>query len=260
MANMGIYFENQRKQPRWESGQSILHRGSLEHQRRGEQKDEETYTFKNSYGGLRYLKKETEQGLDREGLAIESFEAPGTPVHTEKEKHLDRKTMKKAASKETQALFSSEVPLHNQAVFYDMSAKKRSPEFLQCMKTLIQKQKHQTLMDTFGFLDQEAERLELETLKTMHLEGASPALHKRMDTLNNVLMRKKAKEAQFCSELQLMLTQYEYENKKENEKEPDPDRETQLLEEQTERRKTSPDPEEEKADVDDQSSQPPDQA
>lgn len=204
MENMGIYFEEERKKTRWDSGQAMLHKESMENQKeRTPQKDDEAYRITNSYGTLRYLKKDKKKGDNREGFAVEAFEAPGTPVHTEKEKHLNRQNMKKVKINNKQTLFSSEVPLRNQALFFNMTGNKKSTELLKYMKALIRKQGHQTLKDTFGFLDQEPERIELESLKSEQQDTDQ----KRIDTLNNRLRRKEAKERQLRSELQLMLDQ-----------------------------------------------------
>ena len=204
MENMGIYFEEEQKKARWDSGQSILHKEAVKKQNeKTPQKDNEAYRVTNSYGMLRYLKKDKKKGIYREGFAVEAFEAPGTPVHTEKEKHLNRQNIQKIKQNSKQTLFSSEVPLRNQALFFNITGSKKSTELLKYMKELIRKQGHQTLKDMFGFLDQEPERMELEALK---LEGQETA-QKRIDIINNRLRRKEAKERQLLNELQLMLDQ-----------------------------------------------------
>lgn len=211
MENMGTYFEEEKKESRWDSGQAILHKESGKKQdERNPQKDSESYRVTNSYGTLRYLKKDkkregSKKGLDKEGFAVEAFEAPGTPIHTEKEKHLNRQTMKKIKQTDKQTLFSSEVPLRNQALFFNMTGMKKSTDLLAYMKELLHKQGHQTLKDTFGFLDQEPERMELETLKSEQTDSSSS--QKRIDALNNRLRRKEAKELQLRNELQLMIDQ-----------------------------------------------------
>ncbi len=215
MENMGIYFE-ERKKTRWDSGQAVLHKETVTNQK------ERDSQIKNSYGTLRYLKKEKKKG-GREGFAVEAFEAPGTPIHTEKEKHLNRRTMKKIRQNDKQALFASETPLRDQALFFDMKGGKKSADLIDYMKELLQRQGHQTLEDTFGFLDQEPERMELEALKSEAKESLTPeeneldqqflpqerpdAARKRMDSLNSRLLRKEAKERQLRNELQLMLDQ-----------------------------------------------------
>lgn len=224
MENMGIYFEEAQKKRRWDSGQAILHRETLENKKEENlQKDSDAYRVTNSYGTLRYLKKDKEKEDSREGFAVEAFEAPGTPVHTEKEKHLDRQNMKKIGHYNKKNLFSSEIPLRSQALFFDMTGRKKSTELLKTMKELLHRRRHQTLEDMFGFLDQESELMELEFLKSEQKNALSPeskqadrqllpeerqdTIGKRIDTLNNRLLRKKAKERQLCSELQLMLDQ-----------------------------------------------------
>lgn len=228
---MGIYFEEEREKTRWDSGQAILHKETGKPETREPQKDNEAYRVQNSYGTLRYLKKgkkkgggETgREGFAQEGFAIEAFEAPGTPIHTDKEKHLDRRTMKKIRQNDKQALFASETPLRNQALFFDMKGGKKSADFISYLKELLQRQRHQTIEDTFGFLDQEPERMELEALKAEQKESLTPeknqldrelrpedrqdAASKRTDTLNSRLHRKEAKERQLYNELQLMLDQ-----------------------------------------------------
>lgn len=234
---MDIYFEEEREKTRWDSGQAILHKETRKSETgksetgksetREPQKDSEAYRVQNSYGTLRYLKKgknkENDQKNDKEGFAIEAFEAPGTPLHTEKEKHLDRRTMKKIRQNDKQALFASETPLRDQALFFDMKGGKKSADFISYLKELLQRQGHQTIEDTFGFLDQEPERMELEMLKAEQKESLTPkesqldkelrpeerqeAASKRADTLNSRLHRKEAKERQLYSELQLMLDQ-----------------------------------------------------
>lgn len=222
MENMGIYFEEAQKKRRWDSGSAILHREASENKKEEDpQKDNEAYRVTNSYGTLRYLEKDKKSGNIREGFAVEAFEAPGTPVHTEKEKHLDRQSMKKIGQYNKKNLFSSGVPLRSQALFFDMTGRKKSTELIKNMKELIRRRGHQTLADTFGFLDQESELTELEFLKSEQKASLSPeskqtdrqllpeerhdTIGKRIDTLNSRLLRKKSKERQLCSELQLML-------------------------------------------------------
>ncbi len=224
MENMGIYFEEEQKKKRWDSGQAILHREASENKKeKNLQTDNEAYRLTNSYGTLRYLKKDNKSEDNREGFAVEAFEAPGTPVHTEKEKHLDRQNMKKIGHYNKKNLFSSEVPLRSQALFFDMTGRKKSAELLKNMKELLHRRGHQTLEDAFGFLDQESELMELEFLKSEQRDSLSSeskqtdrqllpeerqdTIGKRIDTLNNRLLRKKSKERQLCSELQFMLDQ-----------------------------------------------------
>ncbi len=206
MENMGIYFKDEQKKERWESGQAILHRETCKDIEND--KDDKVYEIKNSFGKLDYVKKDGKRGLDKEGLILEAFEAPGTPVHTEKEKHLNPSTMKKVNNNDRKKLYASEVPFHNQAFFYEMSGPKKSAVFLKNMKMLIHRQGHQTLQDAFGFLDQEAERTELKRMKECQNELLPEEFNrenKRMDALNSRLLRKEAKERQLCNELQVML-------------------------------------------------------
>lgn len=217
---MSVYYKDEEKKERWESGQAILHRQQQETKK--DSREDKDYELKNSYGTLHYLKRDKKNRREKEGLAIEAFEAPGTPVHTEKEKHIDRASMKRVCRGEKKSLFSSELPLRNQALFYDMSDRKKSDAFLKCMKELLRRQGHRTLRDAFGFLDQEPERLELETLKsrqknilpedkTEHQQELTlqefASTNKRIDSLNSRLHKKEAKERQLCSELQTMLAQ-----------------------------------------------------
>lgn len=223
MGNMGIYFEEEHKKARWESGQAILHQETRDARQAERQKNaKETYGVRNSYGVLRYLKQEDTRGREKEGLSLEALEAPGTPLHTEKEKHLDLETMKRVYHAGKQDLYSSELPLHSQALFYDTQNTKKSTHFLTCMKRLIQTKGHQALKDTFGFLDQEPERIELELLKqglphTLGQTESTESSH-RMDTLNSRLLRKKAMERQLLGELQLMLGQQEKETQAQGQK------------------------------------------
>lgn len=218
--NMGFYLKEKPQNKRWESGQSILHRQQPE--TKEDAHKQEDYTLKNSYGALHYLKRDKKARQDREGFSLEAFEAAGTPVHTEKEKHLDRATMKKVSHGDKKTLFSSEAPLRNQALFYDMSGSKKSDNFVKCMKELIRRQGHQTLRDAFGFLEHEPEQLELEAMKdpqqrvTPETKTEAPheltieeftSTNRRIDTLSSRLHKKKAKERQLCSELQTMLAQ-----------------------------------------------------
>ncbi|MCI8484940.1 MAG: hypothetical protein HFH41_11465 [Lachnospiraceae bacterium] len=221
---MGTYFREEQKKSRWESGQAILHRelqksktteNTEKEKDRKSQKKQEFYGLKNSYGRLHYLEKEKadrkKSGSDRKGFVLEALEAPGTPLHTEKEKHLNPVSMKKISRRGKQTLFASEVPFRSQALFYDISDSKKSAHFLKYMKEIIQKNGHQTLKDAFGFLDQESERQELNFLTAEKRESLSGEFasedHQRMDTLHHQLHRKEALERQMCSDLQLMLNQ-----------------------------------------------------
>lgn len=215
---MGTYFRDEQKKTRWESGQAILHKSNPETAR--QQEDQKSYEVKNSYGRLKYLKKDEKNGQDKEGFALEAFESPGTPVHAEKEKHIDRATMKKISNGNEKTLFASETPLRSQALFYEMPISKKSTAFLNCMKKLVHQRGHQTLHDAFGFLEQEPERLELDVQKERKTDLSPEEFgqkNNRINTLNSCLLKKEAKERQLCSELQTMLDQRS--TKEENPKE-----------------------------------------
>lgn len=228
---MGIYFEEERRKPRWESGQAILHREThtkeqLRTKRLSEKASRKNFRetsgttagVRNSYGTLQFLKREKKRGREREGLSLEAFEAPGTPLHSEKEKHLDRSSMKRILHGDKQMLFSSEVPLRSQALFYDLDGAKKGGDFLECMKQLLRRQNHRTLKDVFGFLDQEPEQQELKLLRAEqknHLQAqqkeflpkeAGETGH-RIDELHGRLLRKQARERQLLGDLKLMLNQ-----------------------------------------------------
>lgn len=213
---MGTYFEEEREKTQWESGQAVLHSESVKPQehkedQRENDRDLETYRVQNSYGTLRYLKKDKKRGETREGFAVEAIEAPNTRLHTDAEKHLDRKSIKKVKQNDKQTLYASELPLRDQALFLDMRGGKKSVDMIQYMKMLVQKQGHQTLKDAFGFLDQESERAELEALrekrKNPEEEEQRDADNERINTLNSRLLRKEAMERQLRNELQVMLDQ-----------------------------------------------------
>lgn len=206
---MGIYFEEERKKTQWESGQALLHSQSAKKQdhkdgQHENDRESESYRVQNSYGTLRYLKKDKKRGETKEGFAVEALESPNTRIHTDAEKHLNRKSIKKVKQNLKQTLYASELPLSSQALFLDMRGVKKGADLIQYMKTLVQKQGHQTLQDAFGFLDQEAERAELEARKS-----EQDTDNKRIDTLNSRLRRKEAMERQLQNELQVMLNQRE---------------------------------------------------
>lgn len=209
---MGIYFEEERKKTQWESGQALLHSQSAQKQdhkdgQHENDKESESYRVQNSYGTLRYLKKDKKRGETKEGFAVEAFESPNTRIHTDAEKHLNRKSIKKVKQNLKQTLYASELPLSSQALFLDMRGVKKSTDLIQYMKTLVQKQGHQTLQDAFGFLDQEAERAELEDLKKDQ-KSEQDTDNKRIDTISSRLRRKEAMERQLQNELQVMLNQH----------------------------------------------------
>ena len=77
----------ERRQPRWEKGQSLLHK---EHRERFRQE--------NVFGKLEYVTEEKERREKKEGapkervkkgFVMEAKESPGTPLHGEKEKRLE---------------------------------------------------------------------------------------------------------------------------------------------------------------------------
>lgn len=225
---MGIYFSEPQKKQRWESGQAILHReDSPSKKARVRQetsasrktREQETSasketgrreTIKNSYGKLNYLYLKKKQGQTQQGFSLEALEAPGTHLHTEKEKQFSPASMKKIRQDGRQTLFASEVPLRSQALFYDLADSQKSVRFLKYMKHLLKTQGHQTLQDAFGFLDQESERQELESLKSTSQELSLEEFaqkNQRMDTLNSRLLQKQSKERQLCKDLQLLLDQ-----------------------------------------------------
>lgn len=234
MGNMGTYFEEEREHSRWDSGQAMLHREAVKDKKdESHEKGNEGYSVRNSYGTLRYLKRDKKKREYREGFVMEAFEAPGTPLHTDKEKHLDRRTMKRVRRVGKQTLYASETPFENQALFLDMAGSKRSKKLINYLKEQLHANGHETIRDTFGFLDQEPERMELETMKEGQKEALSPeavqadrkasleeradTYGKRMDTLNSRLHRKEAKERQLRTELQFMLEERGREQARENE-------------------------------------------
>ncbi len=167
-------------------------------------------------------RKRTAKHTAKKVLPWKLLRRPARPS-TRKKKHIDKKTMKKIRQNNKQTLFSSETPLRDQALFFDMRNSKKSADLVKYMKELLHRQGHQTLIDTFGFLDQEPERMELAALKSSQKESLTPeerdldkqllpeerqdAASRRIDTLNSRLLRKESKERQLCSELQLMLDQ-----------------------------------------------------
>lgn len=201
-------MESERKQPRWDNAQSILH----EKDRKGEQEQREV-EVKNAYGSLRYVKENKEQGTKKEGFILEALEAPGTLTHTYQEKHLKMASMKQIREREERFLYASGVPFKSQAIFYDVREKRRSREFLDCLKQMLKSRGHRTLKDTFGFLCQDTERLlkqnlERERLRKLTLEEFD-VINKEIDMLNSRIRKKEAKERQLCDRLQLMIDRKE---------------------------------------------------
>lgn len=196
------------KDARWEKGQAILHK---------DDKDKEKPAVTNTYGVLRY---EKDKKSAKEGFIVEAKEAPGTPVHTYREKHLSLENMKRVKENDDRFLYSSEVPFRNQSFFCDVREENKSGELLDCMKRLLKEQRHGTLKDLFGFLDQDPERaekqfLEKERLRSLTLEEFD-IVNKRIDELNGRLCKKQAKERQLCSELQLIIDRKERRKNKES--------------------------------------------
>lgn len=188
----------ERKQQRWEKAQSVLHKD-----------DGGRFQMENAYGRLQYINEDSRQSKAKNGFVLEAKEAPGTPGHTEKEKHLDLKTIKKAHFKGERFLYSSETPFRDQAVFYDITEWERSREFMKCMKRMLIERGHRTLKDTFGFLEQEPDRvlkqmLEQERSRSLVLEEFD-FVNKQIDTLNGRIQKKESRERQLCAELQLMI-------------------------------------------------------
>lgn len=217
---------------RWESAQASLQKEPpaqpglqkeppLRRQRtqtsRQEEREASAFQFKNSFGRLHYLKKRNVSGPEQEGLALEAFAAPNAPLHTQAEMHLDRGTMKRLSHGDKQNLFAAEVPLRDQALFFDLSAGEKSNSFLAAMEALTAQQGHRTLTDAFGFLDQESEHQKLDLLREN--QGFAPAVPQifaqqqaQINEQSGRLRRKEAQERQLCSDLQLMLDRLRQEN------------------------------------------------
>lgn len=214
-------MKEERKQPRWEESRSILH-----------ETDREEYQAENAYGILKYAGDENagrrpdrqqrkrrtggdrnSRGEKQEGFVLEAKEAPGTPAHTEREKKLDPDHMKQSRIKSERHLYASELPLKNQAVFYNISEWRRSDDFLECLKELIRSTGHTTVKNMLGFLDQEGERAQMERLMEMRRGELSAEqfgeINRQIDTLNDRLLKKKSKESEMCTKLQLMIDRRE---------------------------------------------------
>lgn len=189
-----------KRQPVWDKAQSLLHKD-----------DKGKARMENAYGKLEYVKEEEKenQGQKRNGFVLEAKEAPGTPLHTEKEKRLQLDKVSKVKMKDERFLYAEEKPFREQAFFYDISEWEKSRDFMNCMKRMLKERGHQTLKDTFGFLEQSPERLEKESLqkeraKELSLEEFA-SLNHELDALNERLMKKEAKERQLYAQLQLMI-------------------------------------------------------
>lgn len=191
---------------KWEKGQSIHHKD-----------DRGRFQIENTYGRLQYIKESSYGDKRKEGFLIEAKEAPGTPGHTEKEKHIDLEALKKVRLKGERFLYSSEKPFQNQAVFYDITEKERSREFMACMKRMLSEYGHRTLKDTFGFMEQDPERLEKKALEQERLRELTleefDLVNKQIDRLNDRIQKKEAKERQLKDELQLMIDRGKEEQK-----------------------------------------------
>lgn len=60
---MGTYFEEEREHSRWDSGQAMLHRDAVKDKKdESREKGNEGYSVRNSYGTLRYLKRDKKSG------------------------------------------------------------------------------------------------------------------------------------------------------------------------------------------------------
>ena len=197
-----------KERPMWDKAQALIH------------KDDKGQTqMENAYGKLRYVKEDREeQTRKKNGFILEAKEAPGTPLHTEKEKHLRLDKVSKVKMKGERFLYAQEKPFKEQAFFYDISEWEKSREFMQCMKRMLKEKGHRTLKNTFGFLEQSPERLEKEGLKMERAKKLSleefAALNHELDSLNDRLQKKEAKERQLYAELQLMIDRGKEEREK----------------------------------------------
>ena len=207
-------MRSEKEIPRWELSQSLLHID-----------DREKLVAENAYGKLRYAKEG-----ERRGFIVEAKEAPGTPVHTEHEKHLDMKKMKKVGMENARAryevnLYAAGLPFENQAFFYDISDKDRSREFVKCTRHMMKKRGHRTMEDAFGFLDvrtdrQEKELLEKERAKDLTTEEFRD-INSRIDTLNDRICKKESKREQLQKTLRIMADKRQEEEKREQGKSED---------------------------------------
>lgn len=200
----------ERKRSEWESGQSVLH------------KDEKGIsTIENVYGSLNYTKGGGRHSQEKKGFVLEAKEAPGTAGHTEKEKQFQPELRKKVKMKDERFLYTSEIPFRDQAIFYDVTEREKSDEFIACLKNMIEIFDHRTVREVFGFLDQRPERLWKEILereRTQKLSAASfGQVNHQMERLNAQLQKKEAREQQLCAQLQLMIERRKEEEKESNE-------------------------------------------
>ena len=196
----------ERKQPRWEKGQSLLHK-----------ENREGFWQENVFGKMEYVREE-KTGQEKKGFVMKAKESPGTPLHREKEKHLELDKVKKVNMKRERFLYASGAPFRNQAVFYQVTEWERSQEFLQCIKDMMKEYGHRTLEEAFGFLDQRTERREKRKLmeeqkKQLSLEEFCSLTHD-LDIVDRRIRKKEAKERQMCGELQLMIDREKEQQKK----------------------------------------------
>lgn len=203
---------------KWEKSQAILHTDT-----------KEKAETANSYGIIKYKgygqnntlysRKELRPPAARDrldgGFVFEAFEAPGSRIHTQQEKHLDLSRLKQAGLKTDRHLYTSELPLRGQAIYYALSSGetcRKSSYFIRCLKTLLAEYHHPSLRDAFGFLEQEPDRLQLQALVKQRREALTPQqyghVNHQSDTLGSRLLRKEAKERQLCSDLQLMISRH----------------------------------------------------
>ncbi len=196
----------ERKQPRWEKGQSLLHKESRE-----------GFWQENVFGKMEYVKEER-KGKEKKGFVMKAKESPGTPLHREKEKHLELDKVKKVKMKRERFLYASGAPFRNQAIFYQVTEWERSQEFLQCIKDMMKEYGHRTLEEAFGFLDQGPERGEKRELMKeqrgqLSLEEFC-SLNHDLEIVESRIRKKEAKERQMCGELQLMIDREKEQRKK----------------------------------------------
>lgn len=220
-----MWKEDGQKMQRWEKGQAIFHKKEYGSQKTGEKRQRETserahiygsgyeeeFETENAYGRLRYAEGMFDGKQGKHGFILEAKEAPGTPGHTEREKHFKPGASYKIGRKEDHYLYAAGMPFRSQSFFYDSSEWGRSRDFLECMKHMLREQKHRTVQDTFGFLEQDSERLQKELLLRKQEQEREWSLeefeefHRQMNRLNSRIQQKEARERQMCGELQQMI-------------------------------------------------------
>ena len=238
------------KRPDWEQGRSLLHKdekgsGEIENPyghlgyfretfaggqgerkvRRGGRTEREGKT---EWGGRTEREERSGRGgkaeravrkgeTGKEGFRIEAKEAPGTPVHTEKEKYLEPGTEKRVFQKGERFLFASELPFRKQAIFYDVTEKQRSREFLECMKEVLEKQGHPALSGLFGFLEQAPERVQKQALEQKRMQELTleefDRVNHRLDHVNDQIRKKEREEEKLRVGLQQMIDRAKEEKK-----------------------------------------------